>query len=266
MTTCHYFHYKCETPTGVNFGDNLATSILTHLYSGPIQLAETVDDQLTEPMHLITGSILQVALRPNSIVWGSGFMHDQAKPACTPRQICAVRGTHTRRLFEHAGIPCPQIYGDPGLLLPHLFPAPPAKSIQVGILPHYIDYDQVKLQVSNPDVRVIDLTNPDIKQVAEDIASCKYTISSSLHGLVASHAYNVPSAWVQFSDKVCGKGFKFRDYYSAFDLDVSTSLSLHLIDLNDVDSIIEKIKQVPQPSPAKVQEVQTNLLQSCPFA
>lgn len=36
----------------------------------------------------------------------------------------------------------------------------------------------------------------------------------SLH---TGHAYGVPAAWVELSDKVAGKGFKFADYYSVFD-------------------------------------------------
>ncbi len=63
-------------------------------------------------------------------------------------------------------------------------------------------------------VKVIDI-NGGLEQVVDEIVSCKRIVSSSLHGIIASHAYGVPAARIKFSDRLVGDGFKFRDYWES---------------------------------------------------
>ena len=81
----------------------------------------------------------------------------------------------------------------------------------------------------------------DIDTVTENITSCGYTVSSSLHGLIVSHAYNVPSLWVNFSDdKLVGDNIKFKDYFSSVDISFYAPFQINLDQIN-IDKIIELV-------------------------
>lgn len=43
--------------------------------------------------------------------------------------------------------------------------------------------------------------------------SCKKILSSSLHGLIVSDAYNIPNRMIKFSNKINGDGTNFTDYF-----------------------------------------------------
>jgi pyruvyltransferase len=47
-----------------------------------------------------------------------------------------------------------------------------------------------------------------------ELASCDYILSSSLHGLILSDAYGIPNKWISISNNLSGREFKFKDYYS----------------------------------------------------
>jgi len=143
------------------------------------------------------GSIIQRSTN-NMIVLGSGVMHSKHKlnPDADYR---FVRGPLTREKILSAGGLCPKIYGDPALLLP-LFCNESKKEYDIGIVPHYVDYDEMKLQY--PEYNIINLKNHNPLEVAKEITKCRQIISSSLHGIIAAHAYGIPAAWIKFSNKV----------------------------------------------------------------
>ena len=60
------------------------------------------------------------------------------------------------------------------------------------------------------------LINPTDKwqNVINYICSCKAIISSSLHGLICSDAYNIPNVWLD-EFKLQEGDFKFKDYFAS---------------------------------------------------
>ena len=54
--------------------------------------------------------------------------------------------------------------------------------------------------------------------VLTEIAQCRCILSSSLHGLIAADSFHIPNLHIVFSDRPLGDGYKFDDYYSAYDV------------------------------------------------
>lgn len=167
------------------------------------------------------GSILEWLQNPKKVVWGTGAMYGNQKLRCKPLKVCAVRGPLTRQYLLGQGVECPEVYGDPALLLPQFYKPSKSKKYRIGIIPHISDYDgplvhDLTRQMNSTDITVIRMGGyADWHDVIDEINECEFIVSSSLHGLILSDAYGVPNVWVEFSDKVMGNGFKFRDYFGA---------------------------------------------------
>jgi len=197
-----------------NFGDCIAPYLVEKITGLEATFVSNEDKQ---GHFAIVGSLLDCAPMNNTIVWGCGFVYETGL-TYKPLAIHAVRGELSRARYIAAGINCPEVYGDPALLLPKFYKPEIKKQYRLGIIPHVIDYIKVLKDYANVNDEhlIIDLTQP-VETVIDQILSCDKTISSSLHGLIVSHAYGIPSRWVEFSDKVLGGGFKFRDYFTTVD-------------------------------------------------
>ena len=74
-----------------------------------------------------------------------------------------------------------------------------------------------------------------MKIFMEQLNSCDYILSSSLHGLIFADSYNIPNLWVRFGSKVDGDGFKYRDYYEGVKkkaqcIDLSSEIDMKMIE------------------------------------
>lgn len=224
-----------QTPSPGNFGDVLTPVIFD--YFG-IKYEYNKDDYDA----IAIGSIASKA-RAGTHVFGSGTInlkHD----LCPDAVWHFVRGPITRECVLSAGGDCPEIYGDPAMLLPLVCPAL-SKTTDIGIVPHYVDYDYVKQ--THPEYRVINVLNSDPLSVAQEISQCRFIIASSLHGLICAHAYGIPAAWMKFSDKIKGHDVKFHDHYAATkaELRLSTWNNLHFtapkFDIEPIVNIFQTI-------------------------
>lgn len=200
-----------------NLGDILSPVIASWVSSRQIKRVSKRQCRKQEHYFMI-GSILQRCTK-HSIIWGSGFI--SADNVCTeiPAKVLAVRGPLTREKLLSMNIPCPEIYGDPALLLPEIHPKQNKKAkYQLGIIPHYLDKKEDWLKhefLQNKKIKIIDIQNKNIMQTIEEILDCQKIISSSLHGLIIPDAYGIPSLWIEFSQPLEGSGFKFQDYFAS---------------------------------------------------
>lgn len=167
---------------------------------------------------LVIGSILEVCMQPDSVVWGAGLIRPPEKPLRSPYRICAVRGPLTRKELLQQNIDCPEVYGDPAILLPNIYHPDPPKRHSVCLIPHVSELE-------TPFVRAwqkrgwpwLDLRKYEHWQQCIDFLCTSETVlSSSLHGLILADCYGVPSCRLRLSSKIIGGDFKFNDYYLSF--------------------------------------------------
>jgi pyruvyltransferase len=59
------------------------------------------------------------------------------------------------------------------------------------------------------------LTWLNYKQFVDDIMSCEYIITSTLHGLIMALIYKKKVIYTQFTNKVRGGDFKFNDFFES---------------------------------------------------
>lgn len=166
--------------------------------------------------YYFAGSILRRITVPDyAIVWGSGIISD-SDTFPRPKRVHAVRGPRTAARLHQLGYECPDTYGDPAVLLPSVY-TPHDRELRhrVGFIPHFVDLPAYRAAgLDKDDQRLIDVGLP-VEAVIDEIAQCEFTVSSSLHGLIVSHAYGIPSVWVQSLSPLDGDGVKFHDYYES---------------------------------------------------
>lgn len=106
-------------------------------------------DDLTFPYEkviLSVGSILKFA-NYNSYICGAGFMNESETITVKPKAY-AVRGWETARKLQVLGIHC-DVVGDPAILLPKFCKNSNEKIHDIGIIPHWSEYDQISEQALN---------------------------------------------------------------------------------------------------------------------
>ena len=184
----------------------------------------------TRVNYLFIGSIIETHTNKYSIIWGSGAMYGgERKLSEKPKKVLAVRGPLTRKYLLSQGIDCPEVYGDPALLLPEIYCPKVSKKYKLGVIPHYIDIEsEYLLELKNdPQVKLINLGRyDDWHKVIDEIYECDFIVSSSLHGLIISDAYRIPNIWIKLSNKINGGSFKYHDYFMSVGRDLMEPLEI----------------------------------------
>lgn len=190
-----------------NFGDLIGPRLVERL---------ATDRRLTKPAPgrsrlLAVGSIIHFA-RSGDTVWGSGVngVIGEDEYRFDDLDVRSVRGPLTRQFLLDRGIDAPEIYGDPALLLPELYPELVAiaadKRRDYVVVPNLNDYRRHSAEDPS---NVLDPCSG-LDHCLATIASSKYVVGSSLHAIIIAEALGIPARLV---GSAIESPFKYEDYY-----------------------------------------------------
>lgn len=247
-----------------NFGDEFPKDLIPAIFHRRIIPQSNVKNVDLLSVGSVLFELPNIQSHKKVYCWGSGFISNESIENEIENQkkvnFVAVRGKYTlTRIKSAQNKPIP--LGDPGILANLVYPASPQKLHKVGVVPHYIDANHPIVEKLRQDKRffIIDPLDPPAL-VANQISSCDFILSSSLHGLIFADSYGIPNAHVNFSDKVYGGEYKFKDYDSG--------VKKHHLDANlskiFSTSYLEELKS--QYSPIKnLKKIQQELIDAFPF-
>lgn len=187
-----------------NFGDLLGPWIVDRICE-----TRQLGPAVSQRQRLLTvGSIINIAAKDGDIIWGSGI-HGNHLPlvkSLPALDVRAVRGPLSASLLRQSGNEVPEVYGDPGLLIPHLW-SDSELGIKRGsggtvVVPNAHDFSDAPSNALNP--------RGDMLSRVRLIASAELVIASSLHGIIIAEAYDVPAVLVASGSETL---FKYEDYY-----------------------------------------------------
>lgn len=253
-----------------NFGDAVNQIFWEKL------IEEKINECNRNKLHFITTGSIMSLINNKSIILGTGFISENNdiggdnffsnsnKLIYNPYSILAVRGPLSRQKFINNNIYCPEIYGDPLILMPCIYNIfTNINENIVGIIPHYIDKNEDKiiklkknLENNQYKVYIIDIEiGNDYKKLINEINKCKYIISSSLHGIIMGLIYNKKTIYLELSNNVIGDKFKFNDFFQSLDINYEYKIDFTYNILNN-QIILDYNKLV---------FLGINLINVCPF-
>ena len=270
-----------------NWGDDLNYYFLKELTDLPIVMYHNF--KIAKWFHLknylCIGTLLDAVNYSNehTIVWGSG-VSGQERTFVHPENILAVRGPKTKEFCDRYGVHCSKVYGDPALLLPLVYQprrggqcSIAASSVQevqkvsyrLGIIPHVVDLhhpviEEIREKYAD-EILIIDLAHYEKwTDVIDQICSCGRILSSSLHGLIVSDAYQVPSCWIELTGKISGGYFKYLDYAASVNRDFSVPSRIEkYADVADMAYQADSYFSCAEAK--KIKELQQGLITAAPF-
>ena len=218
------WHLTEEVGALQNFGDEIGAGVVEGLlrkagYNAPREMMKKNSSSTSErpPNRVLTiGSIAQQAGECD-VLWGTGVRSFSESYVTPLIQVRAVRGPLSRQaiMHHHPRLFVPAVYGDPALLLPHIYPDWKATRLpgdtlhsRVTVIPHFRDLNNIgpsdKYSILSP-VAV------HWEDVVHAIINSTFVISSSLHGLIVADAFGIPSRGLLLNLEE--PDFKFADYY-----------------------------------------------------
>lgn len=199
-----------------NWGDDLNYYFFNYISGKRFVFIPYKEMYALRPTHYsLIGSIIGNFNLDKTIIYGSGFREPEIKINGVPEKILSVRGPLTRDILLSKGFDCPANYGDPALLLPIFYQPSFEKKYSVTLVPHHRSYSEALCrECEKRNIHVINMGNYDKwTDIIDEICASRLVISESLHGLIVSEAYNIPSVWVGLAEYRSFWPFKYQDFY-----------------------------------------------------
>lgn len=202
----------------------------------------SLDSWVPRRKHMISVGATIFSAYQTTTIWGSGIHHAEGiflkQLQYYPLRrldIRAVRGPLTRQLLLKFGHKCPEVYGDPAVLMPLIYHPHVKKTNEILVIPQL--QSERKFRAEHPDLNIVSMNTNDYKTVIEAIVASRIVIASSLHGIILAESYGVPA--VMFRGLPKNADFKYFDYYAS-----TGRYNVHM-----ADTFEEACKLEPQPLP-----------------
>lgn len=213
------FQYNPERHYGFvgnpyNLGDSLGELIIKYLLD---KRGINMDAPVSKTKHLnCVGSNIFGSYQ-DATIWGSGAFPSYPtriqffcqKLSRRKLDIRAVRGPLTREVLLKLGYKCPEVYGDPAILMPMIYCPNIEKKHHCLVIPQF--FHEKKFQTDHPNEHIVSMNTNDYKHVIDEIVASEVVITSSLHGIILSEAYGVPAVFFRGLGK--SVDFKYHDWY-----------------------------------------------------
>ena len=203
-----YYWDARQTHGFSNFGDAISEQIIERIVGHPLRV--TSDPFISEQKLVGIGSIINYA-QDGDVIWGSGINFKYRNPSSYRFQqvdVRAVRGPLSREFLMKMGVACPEVYGDPTLLLPRLFPEfqkSENPSRDYIVIPHFSDEHSY---ANDPHLVSV---KESWDTVVKAILDSQFVISSALSGVIVAEAYGIPARLLRVSENE--DLLKYVDYY-----------------------------------------------------
>lgn len=238
-----------DAPDTRNLGDYLSPVIVEWMLARRGLLA----DQPVGKTRFLTavGSILGTGLN-DSTVWGSGFLKGNyaphVRPALKKLDVRAVRGPRTAESLRARGYTCPDVYGDPAILMPLIYD-PSDEPERSGVLyaSHFKD-------AALFDGDVFDMQTDDWRVYVDAARASELVVTTSLHGIILAECYGTPAVLVE-SSRGDYSPFKYEDWY----------FSTGRREFPIVHTVEEALHMEPAPLPKNVAELREQLMEVFPY-
>lgn len=241
----------------LNLGDYLSLVICEYMLSLHSLTFSAASSDKKRIHHLMAvGSILGGRGDFDATVWGSGIRNFSSLKALGRKKlyqkldIRAVRGPITSDALKQYGFSCPNVYGDPAILMPMIYQPKRVERRGTILISHYLTSKERYSEIDN--ITLLDIQTKDYEKFIDKVSSAEKVISSSLHGIILAESYGTPAIFLRQGIET--ETLKFYDwYYSTGRLNVAIA-----------STIEEAIVMKPMPLP-ELTGMQKQLIETFPY-